>query len=556
MGVFHQRKPKLLGVLATCVCVCAAVPLFYIVYHAAVADAALWQRLLRGRLPQLAGQTVALVAGVVVTTCVVGVSAAWLVERTDLPGRSIWRLLLSLPLAIPGYVVAVCYMFLLRRGGFVEQLAMNHLGFARGEFPLPPLFSLWGVTAIMSLYAFPFVFLAVSGSLRVQDGALEDAARVAGGTRLATFFRVTVPLLTPAIAGGVVLVGLYVFSDFGTVSLMRYQTFTTSIFREFAGVIGRGAASIMSLGLVVMILPLLFGQILVQRGRYTRGAQWRPPRPIPLGRMRVPALAGILLLVLLSLVVPVLVLSGLTIQSVVAPSMVDQIWGVSALSVWRSGGNSLVLATGGATLAVLLALFPAILVVRYGGSYGRTLAFLGKTAFALPGMIVGLGFLMLFIRTPIYATVAALVLALAFRLLPQTITLGEATLRMVPPSLEQAAQTAGRTPWATVWQVTVPLAVPGLLSAWSLAFVTAMKELPLLMMLRPPGFDTLPVRIWEAANDAVYTQAAPPALLLVVLTMCTLALVHRIGRFGIDTAAGRSAPATSDRVYDSSAGVG
>ena len=533
---------------ATAVCACAAVPLCYVVYHAVATRAELWQRLVRGRLPFLAGQTFALVAAVAATTCIVGVASAWLVERSDLPGRRIWRSLLSLPLAIPGYVVAVCYLFLLRRGGLVERLAMSYLGFARGEVLLPPLFSLWGVSAIMSLYAFPFVFLAVSGSLRLQDGALEDAARVAGDSRLATFFRVTVPLLAPAIAGGVMLVGLYVFSDFGTVSLMRYRTFTTAIFREFAGVIGRGAASIMSLGLIAMVLPLLVAQAVVPRGRYTRGAGWRPPRLVPLGALRVPALLAIVLLVLLSLVLPIAVLSGLTIQSVAAPSAVDRIWGVSALSVRRSGANSTLLASAGATLAVALALFPAILVVRHGGRYSRLLTVLGKTAFALPGMIVGLGFLMLLIRTPIYATLSALVLALAFRLLPQTITLVEATLRTVPPSLEHAAQTAGRGPWATAWRVTLPLALPGLLSAWSLAFVIAMKELPLLMILRPPGFDTLPVRVWEAANDAVYTQAAPPALLLVALTTGTLALVNRLGRHGIGAV-------LEDR-YDSPAGVG
>ena len=544
----HRHGPRLLVIPATAVCASAAVPLCYVVYHAVAARAELWQRLVRGRLPLLAGQTFALVAAVAVTTCIVGVVAAWLVERSDLPGRRIWRLLLSLPLAIPGYVVAVCYLFLLRRGGLVERLAMSYLGFTRGEVPLPPLFSLWGVSAIMSLYAFPFVFLAVSGSLRLQDGALEDAARVAGGSRLATFFRVTVPLLAPAIAGSVMLVGLYVFSDFGTVSLMRYRTFTTAIFREFAGVIGRGAASIMSLGLIAMVLPFLVAQAVVPRGRYTRGAGWRPPRLVPLGALRVPALLAIVLLVLLSLVLPIAVLSGLTIQSVAAPSAVDRIWGVSALSVWRSGANSVLLASAGATLAVALALFPAILVVRHGGRYSRLLTVLGKTAFALPGMIVGLGFLMLLIRTPIYATLSALVLALAFRLLPQTITLVEATLRTVPPSLEHAAQTAGRGPWATAWRVTLPLALPGLLSAWSLAFVIAMKELPLLMILRPPGFDTLPVRVWEAANDAVYTQAAPPALLLVALTTGTLALVNRLGRHGIGAV-------LEDR-YDSPAGVG
>ncbi|MCG8347135.1 MAG: iron ABC transporter permease [Chloroflexales bacterium] len=535
-----RRRPNPLTVLATGVCVCAALPLLYIVYHALQADPDLWRRLMSGQLPRLVRNTVALVATVSITTCVLGITAAWLVERTDLPGRSIWRWLLCLPLAIPGYVAAICYMFLLRRGGFIDQMAVGYLGFERQEFPLPPLFNLWGVTAVMSLYAFPFVFLAVAAALRVLDAALEDAARVAGRNHRQIFFALTLPLLVPAVAGGVLLVGLYVLSDFGTVALMRYQTFTTAIYRQFAGEIGRAAASVISLGLIGLSLPLLLGESLIHRNdrRYTRGAHWRPQRIIRLGRWRWLANAYIIGLATLALFVPLAVLSGLTIRSIVAPTEVDRIWSVGALSIWQSGWNSLLLSICAATLALGLALLPALFTVRYDSRYSRTLAYLSKTAFALPGIIVGLGFLMLFIRTPIYGTTVALGLALAFRLLPQAVTLNEATLRMVSPMLEQAARTMGHGPWSTLRRVTIPLAAPGLLAAWALAFVTAMKELPLLVILRPPGFDTLPVRVWEAANDSIYTQAAAPALLLIGLTTITLGFVYSVRRFGVDRVVG------------------
>ncbi len=549
-----MRRPRAwLTVAATAVCLFAATPLIYIGYHASQADGVLWQRLVSSRLPELIRRTAALVAAVGGVTTVLGVSAAWLVERTDIPARSAWRWLLCLPLAIPGYVLAVCYMFLLRRGGFVDRIAMQYFGFAHGEFPLPPLFGTWGVAVVMSLYSFPLVFLAVGGTLRVLDASFEDAARVAGRTRLQTFFAVTVPLLLHAVAGGVLLVALYVLSDFGTVSLMRYQTFTTAIFREFAGEIGRTAASVISVGLIGLSLPLLAIENVVHRGdrRYTRGAHWRPQSPISLGRWRGPATAFIATLATLSLFIPLAVLTGLTVRGVAAPTDVDRIWRVGALSIWRSGWNSLVLAVCGATIAVLLALLPAILRVRSGGRYAKIVTYLSKTAFALPGMIVGLGFLMLFIRTPIYATLGALILASAFRLLPQTVTLGEATLRMVSPNLESAARTMGYGPWTTMRRVTIPLAAPGLLSAWALAFVTAMKELPLLVILRPPGFDTLPVRIWEASNDAVYTQAAPPALLLVALTTLTLGTLYSFGRFGIDRVVANGDPDAANRRLES-----
>lgn len=532
----RPRPPWLLTSAATVICLLAAVPLLYITYHALRAEPALWQRLAAGQLPRLFGNTLALVGSVVTSACLIGTVTAWLVERTDLPGRAVWRWLLALPLAIPGYVAAVCAMFLLRRGGFVDQFAMQYLGFERQQFPLPPLFTLGGVTVIMSLYTFPFVFLAVSAALRSLDITLDEAARVSGRGPGRVFCTVTVPLLLPAIAAGGLLVGLYVLSDFGTVALLRYQTLTTAVYRQFAGAVGREAASIVGMGLVGLSLLLLLGEARIHRRDhvYTRGGTWRPRRLLRLGRWRWLAFGAIFLLATLALFLPLLVLIGLTLRGILAPTAIDNLWQMQAKTIWHYGGNSLVLAVLAATLATLLAIIPTFLAVRYRSRHAQMLLNLSKTAFALPGILIGLGFLMFFLRTPLYATLTALVCGLAFRLLPKTVTTTEAALAFVSPTLEQAAQTLGAGLAATLWRVTIPLAAPGLLAGWALAFVTAMKELPLLVMLRPPGFDTLSIRVWEAANDSIYTQAAPPALLLIGLTTGTLALVYTVGRFGLE----------------------
>lgn len=530
------RPPWLLLGMATVVCVLAAVPLLYIAYHALSAEPDLWRRLSVGQVPRLLSNTLALVGTVVASTCLIGTLAAWLVERTDLPGRTLWRWLLALPLAIPGYVAAVCAMFLFRRGGFVDQVAMQYLGFERHAFPLPPLFTLGGVTVIMALYTFPFVFLAVSAALRSLDTTLDDVARVAGRGPWHTFCTLTVPLLLPAIAAGGLLVGLYVLSDFGTVALLRYQTFTTAVYRQFAGTVGREAASIVSFGLIGISLLLLLSEAWIHRRerRVTRSGAWQPQYPVKLGRWRWPVFGGVFLLATLALFLPLSVLIGLTVRGIAAPTEIDRIWSVGAETIWQYGANTLLLAVLAATAATMLAVAPAFLAVRYQSAYARTLLNLGKTAFALPGILIGLGFLMFFLRTPLYATLAALVCGLAFRLLPKTLTSTEAALAFVSPTLEQAAHTLGAGMGATIWRVTIPLAAPGLLAGWALAFVTAMKELPLLVILRPPGFDTLSIRIWEAANDSIYTQAAPPALLMITLTTVTLALVYTVGRFGLD----------------------
>jgi iron(III) transport system permease protein len=516
----------------------AAAPLFYISLRALAAGPDTWLRLWSGQIPGLLLNTLMLLGTTITFTVVIGVSAAWLVERTNLPGRRVWRWLLALPLAIPAYVAALSYIILLRHGGLLEQAAINWAGFERGQLSLPPLYNLAGATVIIGLCVFPYVYLTVAAALRASDRTLEEAARTAGRSPWGVFRDVTLPLIWPAVAAGALLVGLYVLSDFGTVGMLRYRTFTTAIYNQFTGQIDRSGAAILSFVLVGLTLPLLAAENWFNRrqGRYTRSSAWQPGRPAHLGRWRWPALALVVLLAGLSLGLPLAVLGGLTLQGFLFPTQADQIWRVNNDSLWQYGFNSLLIAVLAATLATTLALIPTYLAVRYPLRLSRLLLNLSKTAFALPGLIVGLGLVMIFNQwlPLIYGTIIALVLGFTFRLLPQSLATGESSWHRVSPTLEQAARVMGCHSLAAFRRVTLPLAAPALLAGWALVFIAAMKELPTAILLRPPGFDTLPVRIWSAASESVYTQAAPPAFLLVGLTMLTLALLYARGGFGLD----------------------
>jgi iron(III) transport system permease protein len=219
---------------------------------------------------------------------------------------------------------------------------------------------------------------------------------------------------------------------------------------------------------------------------------------------------------------------------VLLPTEADRIWSVGNEGVFRHGLNSLMIAVGAATLATAVSFAPAYLSSKDRGSFGKGVALLIKVPYALPGVIVGLAFIMLFnqFMPVIYGTVIVLLAGVVLRLLPQSLSTGEVALGAVQPSVEQAARVMGCDGWRTFWRVTLPIAAPGVIASWALVFITAMKELPTAMMLRPPGFDTLAVRIWAAASESVYTQAAVPAFMLVVLTMVPLALVFRRG-FGL-----------------------
>ncbi|MCX6042054.1 MAG: iron ABC transporter permease [Caldilinea sp.] len=517
----------------------AVVPLVYILLRAAFAGPATWARLWVGQLPDLMVQSLLLLLGTVTFALLLGVGMAWLVERSDLPGRSVWRVLLALPLAIPGYVAAICYLLLLRRGGVVDTLLMAYAGFDRGEVPLPSLYNLGGATLIIGLISYPYIYLPTAAALRSMDRSLEEAARMLGRSSWESFRQITLPLVAPAIAGGALLVGLYVLSDFGTVAMLRYRTFTTAIYNQFAGQIDRSGAAILSVLLILMALPLLFGEGWFSRRqqRLTSTTAWRPRQRVRLGPLRWLAAGGVAGVVLLALGLPLGVLGGLSLQGWLFPSEADRIWGINNEGILIFGAHSLLVAALASTLATLLALAPLYLAVRFPSRQAHLLLALSRSPFALPGIIIGLAFVLWINRwfPAIYGTIFALVFAFVFRLLPQSLSTGEAALRSVSPELEEVARTMGEKPASVLWRITLPVAAPGLAASWALVFITAMKELPTAILLRPPGFDTLPVRIWAAASESVYTQAAPPAFLLILLTtLLLLPLLH--SRLGIDRA--------------------
>ena len=241
-------------------------PTGYIIYVAVTATPAVWTRLWSTRIPELLGNTLSLAAGVALTTLVLGVSLAWITVRYDFPGRPIWEWALALPLAMPTYVLAYVYAHLLGMGGPADQ--WWHLFFGP-DAQLPSPQSFVGVTTIMALDTFPFVYLLVRGALQNLNISFEEVGRVCGITPLATLRRVTLPLIRPAIAAGLALVILYVISDFGAVSLLRYQTLTYAVYQQMTSRYDHTAASILSLLLVVMaIIFLVTERWFRQRSRF------------------------------------------------------------------------------------------------------------------------------------------------------------------------------------------------------------------------------------------------------------------------------------------------
>ena len=494
-----RRTPVALAVAASVVAAVVCLPLVYLAVRAGGGGSDAWNVLLRERTGELLVRTIVLVSAVTAASVAIGVPLAWLVTRTDLPGRRAWAIAAALPLVIPSYVAALALLSAFGSGGLVESV--------------PEIDGFTGAFAALTLATYPYVFLLTAAALRQLDGSLEEASGALGRTRTYTFFRVTLPVIRPSVAAGALLVALYAISDFGVVSLMRYDVLTRAVYQQYRSLFDRTPAAVLGLLLVALtVIVLLLEARARGRARVAaapRGAP-RPPAPVALGRWRWPAVAACATVVAAALVLPVAVLVYWAGRGVDG-----DVWS----SVWSAAGSSL-LASGLAAAAAIAAALPvAALAVRHPARWTRALERTSYASNALPGIVIALSLVFFAANyvSPIYQTLALLVIAYVVRFFPQALAGAHGALLRVDPRLEEAARGLGRTPRGVFTSITARLIAPGLLAGATLVFLSAMKELPATLLLRPIGFDTLATEVWSATGVGSYSQAAVPALVLIVL---------------------------------------
>lgn len=518
----RRRPPLLLALPAGLVVALLALPLAYLLVRAAGGGARGWRVLGRQNTLELVLQTGALVLAVTAATIVVGVPLAWLVTRTDLPGRRFWAVTAALPLVIPSYVAAFCLLGAFGPKGLLQRI----LGVER----LPEIYGFWGALAALTLSTYPFVFLLTAAALRGLDPALEEAARGLGRSRLHTFVRVTLPALRPAIGSGALLVALYTMSDFGVVSLMRYEALTRAIYLQYRSLFDRTPAAMLALVLVALTALVLYVEGRTRRGRTFRagpGTARRAPT-VALGRWKAPALAFCAAVATFFLVVPAAVLGYWLARGIELRRPLG--------FPWQEAAHSLLASSLAAAVAVAAALPVAVLARRFPAWWTRGLERTAFSANALPGIVIALSLVFFAARylTPLYQTLALLVFAYVVRFFPQALAGVDSALAGVSPRLEEAARSLGRGPLATLASVTVPLIRSGLGAGAALVFLSAMKELPATLLLRPIGFDTLATDIWRFTAVGAYSRAALPALVLIAVSVPFLYLVSKDRRPGVE----------------------
>lgn len=468
-------------------------------------------------LPAVIGRTFLLAVGTTAFALALAVPLAWLVARSDLPGRRLLRWLAPLPLTIPPYIGAIVYQLLLAPGGALDLTAARLRDLPAHEVSVVSFYGLGGAGWVLGLFTFPYIYLLVEAALERANPALVEVARGAGLGPWQAFRRVTLPLLRPALLSGSFMVFLYVWADFGVVSLLRVRTLTTVIYDYVQGTLDWGVPAGLSLILTgITLLVLALQRRLLGRAGYVQiGGGARPPRPVPLGRARLPALLFAVLTLTAAFLLPVTVLA-IQAARMRPAALAAFLWAQTPYFV-----NSLWTAAGGATAALLLALGIAWLQERRGTGFG--LSTLCQVGYAIPGTVLGLGMVGFFSGTfPwLYATAGVVMAGYLVLFLTPALQAVKAALAQLPVSLEEAARTLGRGSLATFREVTFPLIRPGLLGGWLLVFILCMRELAATLILRPPGFDTLPVRVWIRTMDV---GPEPGAAALALALVASIAL--------------------------------
>ena len=509
-------------------------PLAYLAVRSLGASQEAWDLLFRWRTVLILGRSALLVAAVTTVSIFIAVPLAWLTARTDLPLRRLWAVLTALPLVIPSYVGAFLIISALGPKGLLQQLLSGPFEVAR----LPEIYGLPGATLTLSLLSYPYILLTVRGVLVTLDPALEESARSLGHGPWRTLFRVTLPQLRPAIAAGALLVGLYALSDFGAVSLLRYETFTWSIYQQYQSAFDRSIAAVLSLILVGLAVVLLVAEGHTRgRMRYYRTGSGAPriPRVVRLGQWKWPALGLCVAVVLSALILPMAVLIYWLVRGVSSGEPLLILWTATRNSIYASGLTAIV--------ATACSIPVAAMLVRYPSLFSRALERVSFVGYALPGIVVALALVFFganFAR-PVYQTVWLLVFAYVVLFFPAAFGAARASLLQISPRLEDAARGLGRTPTQVMRTVTVPLMRSGLFMGAALVFLITMKELPATLVLGPLGFKTLAASIWSASSEAFFARAAAPALTLILISSVPLAFLLMRER-GPESAGGRRLP--------------
>jgi iron(III) transport system permease protein len=492
-------------------------PLAFLAASWATPEPELWAHLIEHVMARVLLNSLLLGAGIALLSAALGVGLAWLTACCEFPGRRWLDWALVLPLAMPAYVVAFVYVGLSDYSGLAQSFWRDASG---SSAMLPGVRNLPGAIALLSLVLYPYVYLLARAAFLRQGASAFEVARSLGLSPWQAFRRVALPLARPAWMAGAALAMLEALADFGAVSVLGVDTFTTAIYRAWFGLYSLPVAAQLATVLLALIAMVLLAERLL-RG----GARYHSPRARPAPRMPLTGLRSLVATVfacgvfLLGFALPVLQLLVWLPRADVAPA--------SLLDLTHR-----TLIIGALVAFTVLSLALVLALLRRRAMQDRAVSvpvFIANLGYAVPGTVLAVAVMWMLVglerpfteRFGVQLGLSLGLLGLIMALTARFVRVGfeplEAGLAQLKPSILEVARSLGVSPLRRLTSLVLPLLRPSVLAAALLVLVETMKEMPATLMLRPFGWDTLAVRIHAYTSEGLWQSAAAPALVLVAV---------------------------------------
>lgn len=519
----------------------ALAPLIAIAVIAFQSSGDAWPHLVANVLPGAVRRTLGLMLGVGVLTLMIGTGTAWLVTMYRFPGRRAFQWLLLLPLAMPTYIIAYCYLELFDYSGAVQTSMRGLFGWQNAQdYWFPDIRSLGGAIFVMSAVLYPYVYITARASFIAQSVCVIEASRTLGRSASETFWQIALPLARPALAAGVALALMETLNDIGAVEFFGVRTLTVAVYDTWLDRGSLAGATQIACVMLMFVFVLLFLERALRHGRqfhHTTGKYRDLPEDMLRGMKGVLAVLACALPLLVGFVLPAYVLVGdaiVHISSGLSPAF------------WQAALHSLALAFAAAVLGVTFAV-----VLAYGRRQTRSklvhvASLVPAISYAVPGTVLAIGLLIPLagldnaidgVMRSVFGvstglvfsgTAFAIVLAYTIRFLAASLGAVESGLSKISRNIDAAGRTLGATVSDMLWTVHLPLLRPALGAAAMLVFVDSMKELPATLLLRPFNFDTLATQVFTLASLYRYEEAGLSALTIVLVSLAPVLLLHGI----------------------------
>jgi iron(III) transport system permease protein len=497
--------------------------------------------------------SIVIAAGVTILSTIIGVFFAWLVSRTDLPFKNTMKLLFLIPFMLPSFIGALAWKMLLSpRSGYVNKFFMNTFGL---EDALFDIYTLTGIIAVETMYLFPFVFIQVSGALERMDPTLEESARISGAGLITITRKITLPLMLPSIAAGALLVALYSLAHFGVPAILGNEVGIYNIPTKIYERIHQSAGSfdairtgtILSAILVIAAGLILYAQsFILKAGRFQviSGKSMRPML-LKLRGLKIPLLVFSIIYILITVILPTVTIfmvgtlktygleftpENMTLENV-KYILLD--WKMTKDAIW----NSFYLSLAAAFVTMLVGTLISYVIVKMKVRGKFALEFLGVLPFSVPGTVIALGVILMWsgkFGVNLYNTAWIIFVAYIARYMAFSLKSNSAALEQVHDSLEEAARACGATHWQALKDIVIPLIKPGMVAAFFLIFLPALRELTTSVLLYGPTTRTIGVAIYTLNEDGETVYAATLASVTLVIIVVGQLVIKRITRSKIE----------------------